>query len=260
MPAVSVRNLCKSFKASGFEDSSSIVRYLQLFGKKRFGAVKGVSFDVQKGEIFGLLGSNGAGKSVTLSCIATLLLPDSGSIHVLGADAVKEPSKVKKRINVVFGDKLLYSKLSVQENLEFYSRLYGLNGADAKQRIEELLELLGLREHWRKKFEDLSTGFKQRTAIARALINDPELLLLDEPTSGVDVKNVRAIHSLLRELKKTKTIVLTTHYLKEAEELCDRIALMSEGKIVAIGTKEELQKIAGKDSSTLEDIFLELCR
>lgn len=239
MEEIKVMNLWKSFKKE--REAKTVLSSLRKpFNKKTFQAVKGISFSVRKKDFFGLLGSNGAGKSVTLACISTLLIPDKGLIEVQGTNIVESPRIFREKMNVVLGDRLLYHKLSCRENLEFYAGLYGLSLQERKKVIPELFDRVGLKEEQNTLFEDLSTGMKQRLAIARALINDPEILLLDEPTLGIDAAQQRELHELFKELNKEKTIVLTSHYMKEVEELCNNLVIMNNGKIIAQGTVQEL--------------------
>jgi ABC-2 type transport system ATP-binding protein len=227
-------------------------------------AVDKVSFQVRKGEIFGVLGPNGGGKSTLIRLISTLLLPDSGRIDVLGYDVVKQPMKVQERINRVSVEASFFKKLSPMENLQYGARLYGLNGKDTRRRVVEILTRLGLEK--RSIFspmEEMSRGMQQKVAIARALLSKPELLLLDEPTTGLDPRSKREVQAVVRELREQHgtTILLTTHDMIEADTLCDRIAIMHGGKIIALDTPAGLKAlIPSKDGkeTTLEDVFLEL--
>lgn len=256
--AIEVKNLVKSFKKDS-EKNSIIGKSLDyVLSRERFFAVNNVSFSVKKGELFSLLGLNGAGKTVTLSIIATLMHPDKGKVKVNGIDAIKHPDKIRKCLNVMFAGKLMYPKLTLRENLEFFAQMYGLKGKKLKKRVNDLIKEMELEHKSNTKFEDLSTGMKQRAAFARALINDPEILLLDEPTLGVDFQNLKKMYKQIKSFKGKKTIILTTHYLKEAEQLSDRIALMNEGKIFAIGSMNQLKKKSKNNSQSLEEVFEEL--
>ena len=243
-----VKNLWKSFAEEKKSEKKNFSRLLPIRKNEKFWAVKGISFQVEKKDFFGLLGSNGAGKSVTLSCMSGLLVPDQGEILVQGNDIVKHPELFKEKMNIVLGSRLLYSKLSICDNLEFYAKMYGLNNEAQKKKVKELMDLMNLNDCGKKKFEDLSTGQKQRACIARALINDPEVLLLDEPTVGVDAVQQKQLHELFKELNKTKTIVLTSHYLHEVESLCNRVVIMKSGEIVANDSPKNLIKQLGKKS------------
>jgi ABC-2 type transport system ATP-binding protein len=206
-------------------------------------AVRGVSFEVQPGELFGLLGPNGAGKTTTIKMLITLLLPTSGSAYVLGKDVVKDAREVRKVIGYVFGgDRGLYERLPALDNLRYFAELYGVSPRDQKRRIAELLELVGLTGREKERVEGYSRGMRQRLHIARGLLHDPEVIFLDEPTLGVDPVGARDLRQTIASLTEAgKTVLLTTHYMFEADQLCDRIAVISQGKIVAEGTPRELK-------------------
>ena len=208
-------------------------------------AVNDISFNVRKGEIFGVLGPNGAGKTTTIKMLSTLLLPTSGKAFVLGKDvsSKKDEQDLRMRINVVSGgERGLYYRLTGKQNLQYFADLYGIPKKEQISLIGELLELVGLSEAANIKVENYSRGMKQRIHIARALINKPEVLYLDEPTIGLDPEISREIRALVKRLANNgTTIILTTHYMFEAEELCDRMAILSKGKIVGYGTACELK-------------------
>ncbi len=206
-------------------------------------AVDGISFHVKRGEIFGLLGPNGAGKTTTIRMLSTMLIPTSGSAMVLGQDVTKDEVRIRRRINLVSGgERGLYYRLTGRQNLRFFSELYGIDPHIRDERIDRLLELVDLKESADLRVEDYSRGMKQRIHIARALVNDPEVLFLDEPTLGLDPEIARDIRALIRRMAdQGTTILLTTHYMFEAEELCDRIAIISNGKLVAQGNALELK-------------------
>jgi ABC-2 type transport system ATP-binding protein len=208
-------------------------------------AVRGVSFEIGEGELFGLLGPNGAGKTTTIKMLITLLLPTSGTASVLGHDVVKDAREVRRRIGYVFGgDRGLYDRLSGLDNLRYFAELYGVPARDQKRRIAELLELVGLAGREGERVEGYSRGMRQRLHIARGLIHDPPVLFLDEPTIGVDPVGARDLRATIAQLTTAgKTILLTTHYMFEADALCDRISVISKGKIVATGSPEELKRL-----------------
>jgi ABC-2 type transport system ATP-binding protein len=220
-------------------------------------AVRGVSFDVGEGELFGLLGPNGAGKTTTIKMLITLLIPTAGTARVLGYDVVKDAREVRKRIGYVFGgERGVYERLSGYDNLRYFAELYGVPPRIQKQRIEELLELVGLvgREHERA--EGYSRGMKQRLHVARGLLHDPPVLFLDEPTIGLDPVGARELRSTIASLTAAgKTILMTTHYMFEADSLCDRIAVISQGKIVAEGTPVELKSRVESGSVTEVEVY-----
>jgi ABC-2 type transport system ATP-binding protein len=207
-------------------------------------AVDNLSMNVAKGELFGLLGPNGAGKSTLTKMISGMLNPTSGTIKVGKYSIQDDPIKVKELLGVVPQDIVLYDYLNARENLAFYGRLYGLSGKKLKNRIEELLRFTQLDEKAvRRHVSTYSGGMKRRVNIAAALLHEPQVMLLDEPTAGLDPQNKHALWEIIQTLKKQgKTIVLTTHMMDEAEELCDRVAIMDKGKIIALGSPRQLVK------------------
>ena len=207
-------------------------------------AVRGVSFDVGEGELFGLLGPNGAGKTTTIKMLITLLIPSGGSARVLGYDVVKDAREVRKRIGYVFGgERGLYERLSALDNLRYFAELYAVAPREQKRRINELLELVGLKGRERERVEGYSRGMKQRLHIARGLLHDPRVVFLDEPTIGLDPIGARELRATIASLTDAgKTVLLTTHYMFEADALCDRIAVIAQGRIVAEGTPSHLKR------------------
>ena len=214
-------------------------------------AVKGVTFSVEEGEIFGFLGPNGAGKSTTMLMLCTLLRPSGGSASVAGSDIQRDPHGVRRSIGVVFQESSLDEKLTGRENLRFHAQLYNVESESFEQRSEELLELVDLSERADDLVEQYSGGMKRRLEMVRGLIHRPRLLFLDEPTLGLDPQTRRHIWSYLRELREREnvTIFMTTHYMDEAEN-CDRIAIIDRGELVALDTPEELKSIVGGDVVT----------
>ena len=218
-------------------------------------AVRGISFSVEKGELFGLLGPNGAGKTTTIKMLITLLLPTSGEARVLGHDVVDNPREVRKRIGYVFGgDRGLYERLSAYDNLRYFAELYGVSGSKQRQRIDEVLELVGLKGRENERVEGYSRGMRQRLHIARGILHDPEVVFLDEPTIGVDPVGARDLRQMIADLITVgKTVLLTTHYMFEADALCDRIAVIAKGEIVGQGTPAELKgNVAGGRVTEIE--------
>ena len=215
-------------------------------GKETVQALSGVSLSVKEGEIFGLLGPNGAGKTSLISMLVGILSPDSGSATVFGKDCARQTQEVQASINVVSGFSGAPSSLSVHEALIYYSLLYSVK--EPEKKVEELLRKMGLYESRDWVAEDLSSGMRQRFFICKGLLNDPRLLILDEPTVGLDVESAISVRKIVKELQEQgRTILLTTHNMFEAQELCDRIAFISGGKILATGTPQELGKgISGK--------------
>jgi ABC-2 type transport system ATP-binding protein len=212
--------------------------------KKDVEAVRGVSFAIERGELFGLLGPNGAGKTTTIKMLITLLLPTSGSASVLGRDVVSDAREVRRHIGYVFGgDRGLYERLSALDNLRYFAELYGVPPREQRQRIGSLLEMVGLTGREKERVEGFSRGMRQRLHIARGLLHDPEVLFLDEPTIGIDPVGARELRGTITALKEQrKTILLTTHYMFEADELCDRIAVIRGGELVAEGTPAALKR------------------
>jgi ABC-2 type transport system ATP-binding protein len=207
-------------------------------------AVRGISFEVAEGELFGLLGPNGAGKTTTIKMLITLLLPTAGAARVLGFDVVRDAREVRRRIGYVFGgERGLYERLSALDNLRYWAELYGVTGKAQRARIEEVLELVGLSGRERERVEGYSRGMRQRLHIARGILHDPPVLFLDEPTIGVDPVGARELRATIASLVEAgKTVLLTTHYMFEADSLCDRIAVIARGRIVATGTPGELKE------------------
>ena len=208
-------------------------------------ALGGIDLTIRPGELFGLLGPNGAGKTTTVKILTTLLLPDSGSASVLGLDVMRQTSAVRRRIGFVFGgERGLYWRLSGLDNLRYFADLYGIPPDVSRRRIADLLEKLGLAGRERDKVEQYSRGMKQRLHLARGLLNDPEVLFLDEPTIGLDPVGARELRTLIRGLADAgKTIFLTTHYMFEADAICDRIAVIKKGSIVAQGTPASIKAL-----------------
>jgi len=216
--------------------------------RKEVEAVRGVSFTIEPGELFGLLGPNGAGKTTTIKMLITLLIPTSGTARVLGHDVVEDVREVRRRIGYVFGgDRGLYERLSGRDNLRYFSELYGVPPREQSARIGELLELVGLTGRESERVEGYSRGMRQRLHIARGLLHDPDVIFLDEPSIGIDPVGARELRATIGLLKEQgKTVLLTTHYMFEADELCDRIAVIRAGEIVAEGTPAELkQRVPG---------------
>lgn len=224
------------------------------FGNKE--AIKGLSLNIGHHELFGLLGVNGAGKTTTIRMICCLLKPTSGEILVEGKSVNESPTTIKKLINLSPQETTIAEGLTVKENLMLMAGLYGLKPNRAAENVERIIKDFNLKEIAGDKAKTLSGGWQRRLSIAMALVTEPEILFLDEPTLGLDVIARRELWETIRNLKSTMTIVLTTHYLEEAEALCDRIAVMSKGKLMALGTAEELKAQAGCDN--FEDAFVKL--
>ncbi|WP_316572592.1 ATP-binding cassette domain-containing protein [Neobacillus sp. YIM B06451] len=216
--------------------------------KKTIEALKGISFEVQKGEVFGLLGPNGAGKTTMIKILTTMLIPTEGQATILGLDVETENHKLRTQINFILGgERNLYWRLSAYDNLTYFADLYKIPRSIQKERIPELLKLVGLENAAAQRVETFSKGMKQRLQIARGLINDPKILFLDEPSIGLDPISARNLRQIIRQLNENgTTIVLTTHYMQEADELCDRIAFINQGELIAIDTPDNLKKMVGQ--------------
>lgn len=217
---------------------------------KSIHAVDDISFSVERGEVFGLLGPNGAGKTTTIKMLTTLLLPSSGSAKILGMDVIEQTAEVRSHIGFTFsGSRGLYSRLTAIQNLKYFAELYGMDPKVTQKRIPEMLELVGLADRGKERVETYSSGMTQRLHLARALLHDPDILFLDEPTVGVDPVGSRELHKTIKNLiALNKTILLTTHYMAEAEELCQRIAIINQGKIVVLDTPDALKRRISGDS------------
>jgi len=248
--SILVRNLKKVFRKGSF-----------WFGRKRTEewALKGVSFAVGTGEAYALLGPNGSGKSTLIRILSTLLLPDKGSVEIGGLRLPEQERRVREIVGRVSVDAAFYKKLSAKENLMFSSFLYGYRRSEAERRALEILDQLGFpTRRFNDPLEEMSRGMQQKIAITRALLLNPPVLLLDEPTTGLDPKSKRDVQVFLERTRETHgtTILLTSHDMSEAERLCERIGLLAAGRLVAEGTADDLRAQAGK--SDLDDVFIEL--
>jgi ABC-2 type transport system ATP-binding protein len=218
-------------------------------------AVDHINFAIEPGEIFGFLGPNGAGKTTTIKMLTGQLRPTAGGAKVAGWDVVEEREKVKTRIGVVFEYQNVYKHLSARDNLLFTAQLYGID----KDRVDQVLDMVGLANQAKKKVEKYSNGMKQRLLIARAMLPNPEVVFLDEPTKGLDPGMARTIRNIILELAKLGVaIFLTTHYMEEADHLCNRVAILEQGKLIALDTPRQLKVRYGGVGMTLEDAFITL--
>ena len=273
MDAIVINQALKQFKKSGSQPWKRLARSGQAGAGNDNGkangrastviAVDNVSFSVKEGEIFGVLGPNGSGKSTLIRLIATLMLPDAGSITVFGHDVVRQSMQVQRLINRVSVEASFFKKLSPMENLIYGARLYGLDGSETRRQVVEILTRLGLEKRSiYAPMEEMSRGMQQKVAIARALLSRPKLLLLDEPTTGLDPRSKREVQAVVREMNEQQctTILLTTHDMLEADALCHRIAIVESGKIVALDTPAGLKTLIPRNGHepTLEEVFLEL--
>lgn len=234
----------------------ALVQLSKNFGRP---AVDQLNLSVKRGELYALLGPNGAGKTTTLRMVAGLLVPDGGSIHILGIDLARDPAAAKQKLAYLPDDPMLYNKLKPLEYLEFVAGLWGIEPAEAQPRARELLEWLDLTQHIDELTEGFSRGMKQKLALAGALIHQPELIILDEPLTGLDAAAARQVKDvLLAHVKKGGTVILTTHILDVAERLAERIGIIQHGKLIAEGTLEELRSQTNNAAASLEEMFLQL--
>jgi ABC-2 type transport system ATP-binding protein len=237
------------------------LRGLWPFRKREtFEALRNVNVEVRTGEIYGIIGMNGSGKSTFIRVISTLLFPDEGTVKVFGVDVVKNPDEVRRMINRVSVDAAFFRSLSAKENLRYSARLHGLSPKYARERYKEILTRIGFDPNRvSDQVKSLSRGMKQKVAVSRALMSAPRLLLLDEPTTGLDPRSKRDVQRFLHKMRDEEgtTIVITTHDMEEAERICDRVAIIHEGSVVAEGTAQELKELArnGRGEPTLEKIF-----
>jgi len=232
---IEVKDLTRTFRSS---------KGLFRRNAREVEAVRGISFSVERGELFGLLGPNGAGKTTTIKMLITLLLPTTGQASVLGFDVVAHPREVRRRVGYVFGgDRGLYDRLSGLDNLRYFAELYAVPPREQRTRIHELLELVGLTGREKERVEGYSRGMRQRLHIARGLLHRPEVLFLDEPSIGIDPVGARELRATVKALvEHGTTVLLTTHYMFEADDLCDRIAVIAGGQIVSSGTPDDLKQ------------------
>jgi len=237
---ITVTNITKTFE----EKKRGIIR-----------AVDGVSWEAHSGEIFGLLGPNGAGKTTLLRILATILTPTTGTATIGGFDIVHDAAKVRAQIGYLSGSAGLYERLTGRQLLHYFATLYGLTTSNAKTRIDGLIEELDMGDYIDGRCDKFSTGQKQRVSIARAVIHDPPVLFFDEPTNGLDLVAARTVIRYIRERRRAgKCVVFSTHIMSEVESLCDRIAIIYDGKVAAIGTMDELRKRTG--AQLFEDVFM----
>ena len=230
------------------------------FRKDEITAVEKANIKIGKGELFGILGPNGAGKTTLIKLLCTLILPTEGTAYVNGYNIAEESGKVRESIGFITADeRSFYWRLTGQQNLKFFASLHNFYSFDAQKRVDELLDIVGLKNRADDRFLSYSAGMKQRMAIARGLLNDPEVVFMDEPTKGLDPGAAQNLREFIKKRivkEQGKTVFLSTHHLGEAEQLCDRIAIIDEGEIMVIGSPEELKSELDKPNPTLNDVFL----
>jgi ABC-2 type transport system ATP-binding protein len=262
VPALSVQGVSKSFEKRGLRRRMPWA-LARADTPGRVMAIEGVSLDVHRGEIFGVLGANGSGKSTLIRLISTLLLADAGTIRVFGMDLARDELSIRRLINRVSADAAFFKKLSPMENLAYAARLYGLNMAVAREQAFQILERLGIaRKTAVKPMEHMSRGMQQKVAIARALLTSPVLLLLDEPTTGLDPRSKKDVQEFVLEMRAQHdaTVLLTTHDMEEADRMCDRIAVLNRGRVISLDTPANLRARHSSDGrqASLEDVFMHL--
>ncbi len=232
----------------------------KIFQDKKRGeirAVDSVNIECKPGRVFGLLGLNGAGKTTLMRVLSTILKPTSGTAQVAGCDIINEPEKVKEKIGFLSSDTGLYHRLTAEETVSYFGRLNGIGEDKLKNRVDEIFERFDMNEFRKRRVDKLSTGMKQKISIARTFINDPEVLILDEPTIGLDVVTSRGIIQFIRESKQANECILfSTHVMWEAQKLCDDIAIIHQGKILEVGTLDQLRARTGLND--LDDIFVKI--
>lgn len=224
---------------------------------KEIEAVKDVSFKVEKGEIYGLIGENGAGKTTILRLLSTMLEPTSGDALLDGYSIIEQPEKVRESIGILFGGEVgLYDRLTARENIEYFGMLNDMSREDLKKRVEELSNILEMNEYIDRRTGKFSKGMKQKVAIARTIVNDPKILLLDEPTSGLDVSVTRIVHDFIKSLtKQGKTVVFSSHNMDEVKKLCKKVIVINKGRLIYNGDIDTLEKEKGM---SLDDAFVEM--
>lgn len=248
---IEIKNLTKIYKLSKKAQKELKIKETQKI------AVDNLSLEAKEGEVFGLLGTNGAGKTTTLRCLATLLKPTRGTVTVNGYDVVNDAQEVRSSIGFLTNEIKLDPQFSPKYLMGFFGRLHGMDEAAIESRRSELFKQLGIEAFQDKKIDELSTGMKQKAAIAVSLIHDPDIIIFDEPTTGLDIITARVVTDYLLKMKEEgKLVIMSTHIMSEAEKLCDRIAIIIDGRLVALGTVEQIQAQTG--CADLEDAFFEL--
>ncbi|WP_291777468.1 gliding motility-associated ABC transporter ATP-binding subunit GldA [Cecembia sp.] len=230
--------------------SLDVLHLTKIYGQQK--ALDSISFSAKKGEILGFLGPNGAGKSTTMKIATGYLLPDDGDVHIHGLSVLEKPKEISKLVGYLPEHNPLYLDMYVKEFLSFIGGLYGMSGKNLRLRVNELLSLCGLEREAHKKIGQLSKGYRQRAGLAKALIHDPEVIILDEPTTGLDPNQLVEIRNLIKDISQNKTLILSTHIMQEVEILCDKVVIINKGKIVASDLLSNLKKTSGNSILLLE--------
>ena len=252
---IEVRGLAKRFRLPSRGGKSAQAARDPRDHDGWFHAVRDVSFRCAPGEVLGLLGPNGAGKTTTLRLLSTALKPDAGSIHVNGVDLLHDPVAARQHIGFLSGTTGLYGRLTARENVEYFGRLHGMSPPYLKRRCDELFELLQMTEYGNKRADQLSTGMKQKCSIARTVVHEPQIVILDEPTTGLDVMSAKILLDFIASYKALRVpLIFSTHHLHEVEKLCDRVCIINHGKTAFHGTVDELRHLGG--STDLYDAFV----
>ncbi|EHR39420.1 MULTISPECIES: ABC transporter ATP-binding protein [Alishewanella] len=256
---IEIKNLAKAFALGKGSKLSETEKQDVRYADKEFRSVRDVSFHCGQGEVLGLLGPNGAGKTTTLRMLSTALKPDAGSVLINGVDVLREPVKARKQIGFLSADTGLYGKLSAYENIAYFGRLHGMKEAALKQRIDELFTMLNMHDFASRRADNMSTGMKQKTAIARAVVHSPKVVILDEPTTGLDIMTVQTVLDFIKGLKQAGTpVIFSTHHLDEVASLCDRVVVIDKGISAFSGDLAEFKALA--PAGDLRDAFLSVLK
>lgn len=252
---IQIQDLAKAFALSKNNKLSDTEKQDVRYSKEAFHSVRNVSFHCGQGEVLGLLGPNGAGKTTTLRMLSTALKPDAGSVLLNGVDVLKQPVKARQQIGFLSADTGLYGKLTAYENIAYFGRLHGMSEQALKQRIDELFTLLNMHDFANRRADNMSTGMKQKTAIARAVVHSPKVVILDEPTTGLDIMTVQTVLDFIKGLKAAGTpVIFSTHHLDEVASLCDRVVVIDKGISAFSGDIAQFKALS--DKGDLREAFL----
>ena len=256
---IEIQDLAKAFALSKNNKLSDTEKQDVRYSKEAFHSVRNVSFHCGEGEVLGLLGPNGAGKTTTLRMLSTALKPDAGSVLLNGVDVLKQPVKARQQIGFLSADTGLYGKLTAFENIAYFGRLHGMKDKELKHRIDELFTLLNMHDFANRRADNMSTGMKQKTAIARAVVHSPKVVILDEPTTGLDIMTVQTVLDFIKGVKAAGTpVIFSTHHLDEVASLCDRVVVIDKGVSAFSGSIEQFTALS--DTGDLRGAFLSLLK